>query len=174
MQRNYKVLVLGEIATGKTSLTIRYTTGGWRENYIMTLGANFMVKNLTIEGIDVKLIITDTAGQERFRAILPSFYKNAKAAALVYDVTRKESFEALDWWAQDLQKHAGNIPYIIVGNKIDLESERVVSTQDGKNKAIAKDVKFFETSAKENINVEAMFIELAKLCVRNDKTLKSE
>lgn len=174
MQRNYKVLVLGEAATGKTSLAMRYTTGGWRDNYLMTLGANFLVKNLNIEGVDVKLVIADTAGQERFRSILPVFYKGAKAAVLVYDITRRESFEQIDWWQQEIQKNAGNIPYILVGNKIDLEEYRMVDIDEGEKKANQGGVSFFETSAKENINVDEVFTELARMCIENDPTLKNQ
>ncbi|MHA1778951.1 MAG: Rab family GTPase, partial [Candidatus Heimdallarchaeaceae archaeon] len=84
-------------ATGKTSLIMRYTTGLWHENYLMTLGVDSHVKNLKVKDIEVNLVILDTGGQECFRLVSPIFYNGVKAAAVVFDITRRESFKTLDW-----------------------------------------------------------------------------
>jgi len=162
---NFKVLVVGDGGVGKTSLTIRFATGSFRENYIPTLGVNFYSKTVDINDCLIKLTIWDTGGQEKFRPLLPNYFKGGRGALVVFDVTDIKTFKNVMSWVNQVRYHCGNIPVILVGNKIDLVSQRKVRYEDGSRLAEKLEVPYFESSAKENYMVEDVFKTLASLMI---------
>lgn len=163
-----KVIIVGEFAVGKTSLCKRYATGMFREEYKPTLGVDIFTKKVEIEDFgSVILSIWDTAGQEKFRKMYPKYYKGAKYAILVYDITSRETFESLSSWVEEINKHAGKIPIILVGNKVDLEAYRQVSREEGIE--ITKELNlhgFYEASARTGLNVNEIFEKPIKVIIK--------
>jgi len=156
-----KLLILGDGKVGKTSLLLRYTENYFPTSHIQTLGIDFKLKQQQIEGKKYKIQIWDTAGQEKFRKLTTAYYKNAKGIILVYDVTRKESFEMVSFWMSEIQKHAlEDITKVLVGNQIDKEI-REVTSEEGRNKAQELGVEYFETSAKDGRGIEKLFLYMA-------------
>ncbi len=167
MVTTWKILVIGEGAVGKTSIATRYTTGGFKESHLMTVGANFMLKNLEINGQTVKLSIWDTAGQEKFRKVVESYYKGGSGVLICFAINDRRSFEALEYWYSSTQKHLGtNAKYVLVGNKSDLESDREVKKEEAESWAQAHGMKYFETSALKNTNIKEVFEYLANLIMQ--------
>ncbi|RMG32531.1 MAG: GTP-binding protein [Methanobacteriota archaeon] len=169
MVTTWKILVIGEGAVGKTSIATRYTTGGFKESHLMTVGANFMLKNLEIGGKTIKLSIWDTAGQEKFRKVVESYYKGGKGVLICFAINDRRSFDALDYWYSSTQKQLGeNAKYVLVGNKSDLENSREVSTEEAEQWATAHGMKYFETSALQNKNIKEVFEYLANLILQEE------
>lgn len=168
----FKIVVLGEGAVGKTSLINQYVEKSFKEDYKPTLGANIIRKDIFVDKLNarVRLIMWDLAGQERYNVIRSMYFQGCVGALLVYDVTRDKTFtETEHKWLQDFKKYVKKEgAYILIGNKIDLEDERKVSTDQGK--ALADEIQasaFVETSAKKNINVENAFESLVHQVLRN-------
>jgi len=157
----FKMLVIGDIAVGKSSLLLRFSENIWRENYLPTIGVDFKIKTVVIDGKTVKLQIWDTAGQERFRTFTASYYRGAHGAIIVYDCTNRQSFENVKKWLQEVDTNTAGLCKLIVGNKSDLVDEKVVDTESGKALAEMLNVPFLETSAKEFKNVNEAFITMA-------------
>jgi Ras-related protein Rab-11A len=129
----FKVIVVGDAAVGKTSLMYRFVHGTFQKDYKMTIGVNFATKLLRLEnGTNVKLSIWDTAGQERFHFLLPSYYDGSSGGMIVFDVTRRESFQNLPKWLDQVRGKVNNIPLLLVGNKADLGDLRAVQTEEAK------------------------------------------
>ena len=166
MITNLSILLLGDSDSGKTSLLMRYAKNQYKENYISTVGLDSLVKNLIINEEDVRLHIMDTSGQERFKSLSQSYYKKVDGIIFVLDVTNMESYEGVKFWLKDALSYNKEIVYVIVGNKIDLKNIIVVNENDIKSEEIFKDIKYFETSAKENTNVEKPFEEIANLILQ--------
>ena len=165
-ETNLSILLLGASDTGKTSLLMRYAKNQYKDSYISTVGLDSTLKKLIIDGEEVNLHIMDTSGQERFKSLSQSYYKKADGVIFVFDVTNKESFEAIKYWLKDVQSYNSDIVYVIVGNKIDLTNIIEINENKIKAEEIFKDKKYFETSAKDNINVEKPFEELANLIIQ--------
>ena len=163
---NLSILLLGNSDTGKTSLLMKYAKNQYKENYVSTVGLDSVVKDLKINEEDVRLYIMDTSGQERFKSLSQSYYQKVDGIIFVFDVTNRESFEGIKYWLKDALSYNKEIVYVIVGNKIDLKNIIVVNKNDVKGQKIFKDIKYFETSAKENTNVEKPFEELANLILQ--------
>ena len=171
MKKNvFKVVVIGEGAVGKSSITIRTCYGKFDRAYISTIGVEFGTKTYTIERQEITMQIWDTAGQERFRFLQPAYYRGSHGALLVYDVTRAESLKNLPIWIDDLVSNIEkSIPMILVGNKCDLDFVRAVTEREGDSLAEKLSdqynsvIPFYETSAKTNQNVEEVFLRLGKL-----------
>ncbi|KAL2514323.1 Ras-related protein RABC2a [Forsythia ovata] len=160
---SFKILLIGDSGVGKSSLLVSFISSSV-DDLAPTIGVDFKIKLLTVGGKKVKLTIWDTAGQERFRTLTSSYYRGAQAIILVFDVTRRDSFTNLsDVWAKEVELYSTNQECIkmLVGNKVDRESERLVSREEGA--ALAKDLGclFRECSAKTRENVEQCFEELA-------------
>jgi len=167
----YKLMVIGESKVGKTSLIKRYTKDEFGGVYLTTVGVDFQDKIIDIDNKKVRLQIWDTAGQERFRNVTKSYFQSVHGFVLVYDITDKESFKKIDFWMSYIKNYAPeNAKYILVGNKSDLANERKVSFEEGENYAKEKNIKFFESSAKENTNVNELFFYLANEIYQDDKT----
>jgi len=159
----FKLLLIGDSAVGKSSLLLRFTEDTFNPSFISTIGIDFKVKTVDIDGKRVKLQVCDTAGQERFRTITTAYYRTAQGIILTYDVTNAESFGNLKMWAKAIDQHAAkSVNRILVGNKCDLEDKRVIETSKGQELAAEFGIKFFETSAKNSIQVEDSFMSLAR------------
>lgn len=155
-----KLLLIGDSGVGKSSLLLRFAENKYDEQQLSTIGVDFRVRFLTVEGVRLKLAIWDTAGQERFRTLTSSYYRGAQGIILVYDVGCRDSFENCSHWLQEAEKH-GTVPgsvKMIVANKVD--TPRVVSTEEGRQLAAQLGTLFVETSAKTSSNVERAFEEL--------------
>ena len=132
-----------------------------------TIGVEFKDKIINLNGRDIKLQIWDTSGQERFRSITQNFYRNADGIIFVFDVTNSESFNHIKDWLMDSQVEDSDIKRILVGNKIDLIQDRAIDKEKMENFAKNKNMKVFETSAKEGVNVDTIFEEIASLILAN-------
>ena len=161
---NYKIVLIGDINVGKTSILSRFRYGSFESDYIPTLGIDFFSKNLFFEDKTIRLILWDTAGQERFRSLIPSYLKNADCIIIVFDITNKESFLSLNKWLTDAKNNASeNTIYVICGNKIDLKERRTVNENEI-NEYIEKNtgVIYMECSAKNGQGIKDLFNVIAK------------
>uniref|UniRef100_A0A7S4P6E4 Uncharacterized protein n=1 Tax=Paramoeba aestuarina TaxID=180227 RepID=A0A7S4P6E4_9EUKA len=162
-----KLVLLGDSDIGKSSLVLRFAKGKFYDRTESTIGAAFMTKSLAIGNPSNKTIIRfeiwDTAGQERYHSLAPMYYRDAKVAVIMFDITSLTSFEKAKFWVGEL-KGAGRKDVIIafVGNKVDLEEQREVPTQEAQRYAEQNDLIFKETSAKTNTNVQELFLALAQ------------
>ena len=159
------ILLIGDSGVGKTSLLTRFIENKFEENYISTLGVEYNKKVIQINNKNVELVIMDTSGQEKFRTIQKSFYQNANGIIFIFDVTNFDSFENIKNYLKDAESFSEDYKSVLIGNKIDLKNSIAVKKENVYERAIFKDIKYFETSAKDNTdkNVEKPFEELAKL-----------
>ena len=168
-----KYLIIGNSGVGKSCLLLRYADDVYTDKHIITIGVDFKIKSLGVDGKNVKTNIWDTAGQERFKNITVSYYKGAAGVMLVYDITDSESFNKINEWLIEVEKNAPNNVYkILVGNKSDKVEERQVSYDQGKEFADSYGMKFIETSAKNATNVEDAFVTMTKEIVNIKKQQK--
>uniref|UniRef100_A0A2N9IHZ7 Uncharacterized protein n=1 Tax=Fagus sylvatica TaxID=28930 RepID=A0A2N9IHZ7_FAGSY len=178
-----KLLLIGDSGVGKSCLLLRFSDGSFTTSFITTIGIDFKIRTIELDGKRVKLQIWDTAGQERFRTITTAYYRGAMGILLVYDVTDESSFNSnfssclglniwtlhsncqyIRNWIRNIEQHASdNVNKILVGNKADMdESKRAVPTSKGQALADEYGIKFFETSAKTNLNVEEVFFSIGR------------
>eukprot|EP01098_Paradermamoeba_levis_P006601 TRINITY_DN2745_c0_g1_i1.p1 TRINITY_DN2745_c0_g1~~TRINITY_DN2745_c0_g1_i1.p1 ORF type:complete len:200 (-),score=56.46 TRINITY_DN2745_c0_g1_i1:26-625(-) len=165
-KERFKVIILGNIEVGKTSLIIRFVDGTFEDQ----TSQEFETKDGTVnvDGKSISLQITDTAGQERFRTLTSSYYRNADAMIVVYDVTNRESFDVVEGFVKEGNTYSStSCAKFLVGNKTDLEDQRVVSTNEGDEIAKKLKIPFFETSAKTGANVGALFETIGKKLAGN-------
>ena len=159
----FKVLMLGNSNVGKSSLFLRFVDDIWNDTFVPTIGVDFKIKTIEIDQKKVKMQIWDTAGQERFKNIISSYYRGANGILLIYDVTEKESFKSLSNWLIEIEKNGNkNVLKVLIGNKSDLEDKRVISFNQGKEFSDMYGLKFIETSAKKNLNVNEAFESLGR------------
>uniref|UniRef100_A0A7N1A4E3 Uncharacterized protein n=1 Tax=Kalanchoe fedtschenkoi TaxID=63787 RepID=A0A7N1A4E3_KALFE len=159
----FKAVLIGDSAVGKSNLLSRFARDEFRLDSKPTIGVEFAYRNVKIGDAVVKAQIWDTAGQERFRAITSSYYRGALGAILVYDITRKSTFDNLKKWLWELREHSSpGTVIVLVGNKSDLTHSREVSEEEGKKFAEAESLCFMETSAMENVNVEEAFLQMIR------------
>ena len=169
-----KVIILGDSGVGKTSLMNQYVNKKFSNQYKATIGADFLTKEVMVDDRLVTMQIWDTAGQERFQSLGVAFYRGADCCVLVYDVNVSKTFENLDCWREEFLIQAGprdpdNFPFVVLGNKIDLESQRVISQNRLKAWCEQKGgIPYYETSAKEAINVEQAFQTIAKNALKQE------
>ncbi|KAL7121640.1 hypothetical protein ACP275_02G193100 [Erythranthe tilingii] len=157
----FKVVVIGDSAVGKTQLLSRFAKNEFCLDSKSTIGVEFQTRTVTINSKLIKAQIWDTAGQERYRAVTSAYYRGAVGAMLVYDVTKRESFDHVARWVEELRAHADNsIVIMLVGNKADLVELRRVKTEDAVEFAEKQGLCFFETSALSGDNVETAFFNL--------------
>ena len=161
----FKVIVIGDSGVGKTCLSHKATQNIFEENYNATIGFEFFVFNIKLNGKIIKLQVWDTCGQELYRTIITNFYRNTSLAILVYGINSEQSFEDIDMWLRELRNHSNpDAKIFLIGNKLDLENEREVEKKAGeeftKNNGINL---FMETSAKTGFNAQKLFVEAARI-----------
>ncbi|KAA8518231.1 hypothetical protein F0562_015705 [Nyssa sinensis] len=155
----FKVVLIGDSAVGKSQLLARFARNEFNLDAKATIGVEFQTKTLVIDHKTVKAQIWDTAGQERYRAVTSAYYRGAVGAMLVYDMTKRQSFDHMVRWLEELRGHADkNIVIMLIGNKSDLGSLRAVPTEDAQEFAERENLCFMETSALEATNVETAFL----------------
>ncbi|KPI89969.1 rab7 GTP binding protein putative (RAB7) [Leptomonas seymouri] len=186
-----KIIILGDSGVGKTSLMHQYVNHKFDSRYKATIGADFLTKDVEINGSVVTLQIWDTAGQERFQSLGSAFYRGADACILVFDVTQQESFAHVGSWLEEFSIQAGRRDSVLVGNKTDLEDRRQVASKTaqawcakqnaetssnnaglGVGEVATPEVKYFESSAKENAGVKEAFLAVAQLALSKKATVE--
>ncbi|XP_014870813.1 RAB3D, member RAS oncogene family, b [Poecilia latipinna] len=172
----FKLLIIGNSSVGKTSFLFRYADDSFTPAFVSTVGIDFKVKTVFRNNKRIKLQIWDTAGQERYRTITTAYYRGAMGFLLMYDVSNQDSFGAVQDWATQIKTYSwDNTQVILVGNKCDLEDERVIATEDGQRLAEELGFRFFEASAKDNINVKQVFECLVDvICEKMNETMEEE
>ena len=154
----YKIIFLGDQGTGKSCILNRFVEDKFDDNYQATIGLDFQSKNVKIDNQDVHLLLYDTAGQEKFRSLIPMYTRDANIIILVYDITRKESFNHIPDWINGLTNvNFDNVIFALVGNKIDLDDKREVNKDEGIKLAQEKKCIFEEVSAKTAENFSELF-----------------
>ncbi|RNF05896.1 Rab7 GTP binding protein [Trypanosoma rangeli] len=190
-----KIIILGDSGVGKTSLMHQYVNKKFDSRYKATIGADFLTKDLELNGQVVTLQIWDTAGQERFQSLGSAFYRGADACILVFDVTQQESFSHIGAWLEEFNIQAGKRDSVLIGNKTDLADRRQVASKtaqawcaaqsgdaavaaaDGSNTNSGPEgccMRYFETSAKENTGVEEAFLAIATTALAQKETVEED
>ncbi|XP_071837793.1 ras-related protein Rab-23-like isoform X2 [Apostichopus japonicus] len=152
-----KVVIVGNGAVGKSSMIQRYCKGIFTKDYKKTIGVDFLERQIKFNDEDVRLMLWDTAGQEEFDAITKSYYRGAQAGVLTFSTVDRASFEAIDKWRAKVEEEVGQIPLVLVQNKIDLVEEAVLEPEEAEALAKRLKLRFYRTSVKENLNVEEVF-----------------
>ena len=154
----FKIILVGDTSVGKTNIINKYIKNEFREDFYATIGVEFSHKKFVVENRKIKAQIWDTAGQERYKAITRAYYKGAKGAFIVYDITRKETFDDVDKWRNELISSCNQeITVMLIGNKCDLEDQREILKEQGEEKAKSFGFSFLETSALSGENLEKGF-----------------
>ncbi|MCO5592204.1 hypothetical protein L7F22_046202 [Adiantum nelumboides] len=155
----FKVVLIGDSAVGKSQLLNRFARNEFTLDSKATIGVEFQTRTIVVDHKIIKAQIWDTAGQERYRAVTSAYYRGAVGAMLVYDITKRQTFDHIARWLEELRSHAdNNIVIMLVGNKTDLSTLRAVTTEDAKEFAEKEGLFFLETSALEATNVESSFL----------------
>ncbi|MHA1303602.1 MAG: Rab family GTPase [Candidatus Heimdallarchaeaceae archaeon] len=170
----FKTIIVGDPNVGKTSITLRFSTGTFRERYLTTIGVEFSVKDIEVDGNKVKIQAWDTGGHDKYSYIRPLYYRGSYGVLVVFDITNRESFEHLDKWFTEVYGNCDDvIPAILVGNKFDISDQRKVTIEEAMNYAEKKSeeyrlksIPYFETSAKSGKNVDAIYHELTRLMIK--------
>ena len=170
-----KVIILGDASVGKTSLKNRFVKQEFSQQYRATIGADFLSKEIMIDNKLVTLQIWDTVGQERFQSLGVAFYRGSDCCVLVYDITSSKSFDSLEGWRQEFLNQANpknpeTFPFVALGNKVDKESERRVPQSKAQAWTRSKgQIPLFECSARESVNVEEAFQEIARRALKKEQ-----
>ncbi|XP_029531221.2 ras-related protein Rab-15-like isoform X1 [Oncorhynchus nerka] len=165
-----RLLVVGDSGVGKTCLLCRFTDNEFNSSHISTIGVDFKMRTLQVDGIKVRVQIWDTAGQERYQTITKQYYRRAQGILLVYDITSSSSFQHILKWASDVDEFAPDkVQRVLVGNKADEEQMRKVPKEQGSKLAKTYGMEFFETSACTNCNINESFIRLTQLVLQAHK-----
>ena len=164
-----KIITLGESGAGKTKLIMRYKDKTYQDINVSTVGIEFQYKIITYNNRPIKLVIYDTSGQEKFRTIVSNYYKNTDGVILVYDISSKKSFSKIQYWVDEIRNNSNNDnnTYVLFGNKSDLENERQVTYEEGKEYADKNKLEFMEGSAKSGQNIKELFILLVQKIMKN-------
>ena len=171
----FKFIIVGNSAVGKSCLLLRFDEDRFQPIHDMTVGVTFSIKMVHIDGQDVKVQIWDTAGQEIFRSITRSYYRDSACAFIVYDITDQTSFNKVEDWIHDVRNLApSDCLLVLVGNKLDLESQRVIKTDQAQELADKHGIMFFETSAQSGQNVETLFSDCVSAVYQRAKAIQGE
>ena len=167
-----QLLIIGDSTVGKTSIISRYANGTFKEEYIVTVGLDYSIKQEIIDDKSIQIKIWDTAGQERFKSLTQNYFRNAEGVILTFDVTSTESFGNLKYWIssfkENMEKKNIFIPVIIIGNKIDLVDSREINKEDAEKFSKEKNYKYFETSAKTGEGVDEAIKELVNQVLKQN------
>ena len=160
-----KIITLGDSHVGKSSLIVKYIDNKFSNVYMSTIGFDLKHKQINLkDGTEAKIMIYDTAGQERFKSLAANYIKKANGILLVYDISDHSTFENIEVWMESITEEKGDkLPIVLVGNKADLEEERQVKYEEGKKLAEDKGFHFFETNCKNGDKVSECFLDLAEL-----------
>ena len=159
----FKIILVGDTSVGKTNIINKYIKNEFQEDFYATIGVEFSHKQFIVDNHKIKAQIWDTAGQERYKAITRAYYKGAKGAFIVYDITRKDTFDDIDKWRNELVNSCNKeVTIMLIGNKCDLEDSREISKEQGEEKAKSFGFSFLETSAYSGENLEKGFEMLIK------------
>ena len=154
-----KLLTLGDTTVGKSSIVLRFAENRFDDNQFATIGIDFKTKYIKYRDSSVKVLIWDTAGQEKFQNIAKQYYKGANGVLLIYDISKRKSFERVDFWLKELKDNnkIEDLFICLVGNKIDLEDKREIKTEEGESYAKNNNIKFLEVSARSGKNISQLF-----------------
>jgi len=159
----FKILLIGDSGVGKSCLLLRYTDNLFNDNFVSTIGVDFKIKTIKLDGKITKLQIWDTAGQERFKTITSSYYRDSDGILMVYDITDPLTFKNIQMWLCEIRKYMSEVPqFLLVGNKADEAFKRSVQREEGEALSHQLDCPFFEASAKDCTNVDEIFTALAR------------
>lgn len=166
----YRLVLIGDSGVGKTAILLRYSDNVYNSSFISTIGIDFRIKTIELQGKRIKLQIWDTAGQEQFHSVASSYYRNAHGIMLIYDITNAQSFIHVTKWVNNISKNSpSSIKQLLIGNKCDTdESKRVIEKDRGSTLAQELDMPFLETSAKMDVNIDAAFELITKLIMDGD------
>lgn len=166
----YRLVLIGDSGVGKTAILLRYSDNVYNSSFISTIGIDFRIKTIELQGKRIKLQIWDTAGQEQFHSVASSYYRNAHGIMLIYDITNAQSFIHVTKWVNNISKNSpSSIKQLLIGNKCDTdESKRVIEKDRGSILAQELDMPFLETSAKMDVNIDAAFELITKLIMDGD------
>uniref|UniRef100_UPI00398F7E87 ras-related protein Rab-15 n=1 Tax=Pristiophorus japonicus TaxID=55135 RepID=UPI00398F7E87 len=166
----FRLLLIGDSGVGKTCLLCRFTDNEFHASHISTIGVDFKMKTIDVDGIKVRIQIWDTAGQERYQTITKQYYRRAQGIFLVYDITSERSFQHIMKWASDVDEYAPEgVQKILIANKADEEQKRQVGAEQGQKLAKEYGMDFFETSACTNYNIKESFTRLTELVLQAHK-----
>ena len=155
-KQKYKLVIIGDISVGKTAITERFNTNKFNNDYSPSIGIDFCNKDIKFKNIDIKISVWDTAGQEKYKSLIPNYIKNANIIFLIYDITKRDSFENINKWLQFVESIRKCI-YILIGNKYDLTDQRQITYEEALNYSNNKNLLFFECSAKSGYNINYAF-----------------
>ena len=171
----FKVLLLGDSGVGKSSLILRYTDETFNSKLVNSIGVDFKMKKKVVDGKIVKVQIWDTAGHERFRSITYSYYRGVNSIIIVFDITDKKSFSNVNDWLKQIEKYANkNVFKVLVGNKSDLADMRKIEYDEAKLYGEEHNMPYFETSAKEGLNIHELFDSSINSFLKNNKTYEGD
>lgn len=171
----FKMVVLGHYSVGKSSIVLNFVKNEFNPNEESTIGAAFLTKTICQDGNAIKFEIWDTAGQERYHSLIPMYYRGAHVALIVFDVTSPESFNQAKKWVSDLKiEKPENFLKVIVANKIDLNQDRIITEEMGREYAESESLMYFETSAKTGENIPEVFSEIAKILPKEQAKKEEE
>ena len=171
----FKILLIGDLGVGKSCVILRYVEGDFPGNIMSSIGVDFKTKQIELDDHSIKMQIWDTAGHEKFRTITTSYYKSAQAIIILYDITQKSSFDHIRNWITEIDKFGKQgVLKVIVGNKLDLENNRKITKEAAENLALKYGVKLWEVSAKDNTNIEEMFLDTIKTLLEKNSKIISE
>lgn len=169
---NIKLVLLGDMAVGKTSIALRFARGTFENNYKQTIGASFVKRVVEVNDYVINFQIWDTAGQERYMALVPMYLRGAQVALIIYDVTDKESFHNLEKWLLALESYSDDTYIVLVANKCDLDF--VVPIKEAEQFADDRNLHFIQTSAKTGLNIDKLFNEIGLEIVEKIKQRERE
>ena len=171
----YKIIIIGSSGVGKTNILSRYLHNEFCENTKSTIGVEFGSKRIMMENTLIKLQIWDTAGEERYHSITSHYYKGAKGCFIVYDITNQKSFDDVIKWYEDIKPSGDkDISIVLIGNKCDLEKNRKIKAEMGKNRAKEKNCAFYETSALNNTGIDEVFNNICEVIYNKMKNEKKD
>ena len=159
----FKILLVGDASVGKTSLMLKFVDNHFENSYSSTIGLDYQTKIYNYKGYNIKLQIWDTAGQERFHSITSNFFHNADGILFIYDITNRNSFEGIKNWMKESEEIDNSLQKILLGNKCDLNDSRDVQKEEVEKFCNENNIDLFETSAKDNINLEEAFKRIIEL-----------
>ena len=159
-----KILTLGDTLVGKSSIVLRFSDNRFDDNHLATIGIDYKTKYIKVKDASVKVLLWDTAGQEKFRNIARQYYKGANGVLLIYDVCDRKTYERIGFWMDELKQNneIEQLYIILVGNKIDLEEKRVVTREEAEKYAEDNNINYIEVSAKTGEGILDLFNEVTK------------